>query len=76
MTNDQNNQRIVYTGKDVPLGAKPNQVSDVADTLLFVGSDDAQMMTGQTTVVDGGQSLTTNRQDDYLYWLKDPARIV
>ena len=52
-------------GRDVPLGGKPIEPSEVAYSLLFLGSDDCQMMNGEVTVVDGGLSLTTDRYDDF-----------
>lgn len=74
LTFDQNNQRINQYGKDVPLGQKPNQDCDAVDAMLFLGSDDARMITGETLVVDGGQSQTTNRHYQYLEYLKNPTR--
>jgi len=52
-------------GKDVPLGGLPNNPDDVAHSLLYLGSDDAKIITGEVMVVDGGQSLTDDRFDDF-----------
>ena len=54
LTDDQNNQMIRLLGQDVPLGGLPNQPDDVAHSLLYLGSDDAAMITGEIMVVDGG----------------------
>lgn len=54
----------------MPLGAVPNTTSDVADSLLFLGSNDASFTTGEILVVDGGQSLTTDRFDDFTQELR------
>jgi hypothetical protein len=42
--------------------------------MLFVGSEDAQMMSGEILVLDGGQSITSNRFDDYSANLKKAAQ--
>ena len=49
----------------MPLGGLPIEPSNVAHSMLFVGSDDCQMMSGEVVAVDGGLSLTTDRYDDY-----------
>lgn len=56
----------------MPLAAQPgltrgkfNMPGDVAHSMLFLGSEDSSMVNGEILVVDGGQSLTTNRHDDY-----------
>ena len=38
--------------------------------MLFLGSSDAKMINGEIMVVDGGQSITTDRYDDYTANLK------
>jgi NAD(P)-dependent dehydrogenase (short-subunit alcohol dehydrogenase family) len=67
-------QKNIYTvkklGQDVPLGAVPNTPSDVADSILFLGSNDASFTTGEILVVDGGQSLTNDRFDDFTLELR------
>ena len=42
--------------KSIPLG-KLGQPRDVADTVLFLASDDSKYITGQSIVVDGGQII-------------------
>jgi NAD(P)-dependent dehydrogenase (short-subunit alcohol dehydrogenase family) len=37
---------------------KPLAPEDLAGTAVFLASDDSAMMTGQTLVVDGGQTLS------------------
>jgi NAD(P)-dependent dehydrogenase (short-subunit alcohol dehydrogenase family) len=34
--------------------------------MLWLASDEASFVTGEILVVDGGQSLTTNKYDDFL----------
>ena len=43
-----------------PLG-RPGQPSDVAETILFLASDRASWMTGETIPIDGGRHLTCAR---------------
>ena len=43
-----------------PLG-RPGQASEIADAVLFVASDKAAWMTGDTIAVDGGRHLTCLR---------------
>lgn len=45
-----------YLLKKIPLG-KFGKASDVAGTCLFLASDDASYITGQTIVVDGGMAI-------------------
>lgn len=42
--------------KQIPLGTL-GQISDVANTVLFLASDDARYITGQTIHVDGGMAM-------------------
>jgi enoyl-[acyl-carrier-protein] reductase (NADH) len=42
-----------------------NAPVDVANAMLWLGSDEASFVTGEILVVDGGQSLTTNKYEDY-----------
>lgn len=70
LTIDQNKLCLKVLGQDVPLGGIPNQPEDVAYSMLFLGSDDAKMMTGEVLVVDGGQSLTSDRFDDFTVQLR------
>jgi hypothetical protein len=39
--------------------------------MLFLGSNDASMISGEITVVDGGQSLTNDRYDDFTVYLRN-----
>jgi NAD(P)-dependent dehydrogenase (short-subunit alcohol dehydrogenase family) len=43
-----------------PLG-RPGQPSDVAEMILFLASDKAAWMTGETIPIDGGRHLTCAR---------------
>jgi len=43
-----------------PLG-RPGQASEIADAVLFVASEKAAWMTGDTIAVDGGRHLTCLR---------------
>jgi 3-oxoacyl-[acyl-carrier protein] reductase len=50
MTEDLSNEDLV---KNIPLGRMGN-VEDVASLVMFLSSEDANYITGQTLVVDGG----------------------
>ena len=41
---------------EIPMG-RPGEVAEVANVVLFLASDLAGWVTGQTVVVDGGQML-------------------
>jgi NAD(P)-dependent dehydrogenase (short-subunit alcohol dehydrogenase family) len=43
-----------------PLG-RPGQVNDVASLIVFLASDQAEFITGETVAVDGGRHLTCAR---------------
>lgn len=43
-----------------PLG-RPGQVNDVASLIVFLASDEAEFITGETIAVDGGRHLTCAR---------------
>jgi NAD(P)-dependent dehydrogenase (short-subunit alcohol dehydrogenase family) len=43
-----------------PLG-RPGRPDDVAETILFLASDRASWMTGETIPIDGGRHLTCAR---------------
>jgi NAD(P)-dependent dehydrogenase (short-subunit alcohol dehydrogenase family) len=47
-----------------------NNPKEVAESLLFLASDDASFVTGEILTIDGGQSLTTDAYDDYAAELK------
>ena len=42
--------------KQIPLGVF-GEVSDIANTVVFLASDDARYITGQTIHVDGGMAM-------------------
>lgn len=63
---DENLKFLKENSKDVPLNQKVNDTKDVADAICWLASQDASFITGEILVVDGGQSVTTNRYDDYL----------
>ena len=37
-----------------------NSADDVADSVIWLSSNEAQLITGEILIVDGGQHLTTN----------------
>lgn len=45
----------------VPLSNEINTPKEVANSLLWLASDDASFITGEILTIDGGQSLTTNK---------------
>jgi len=47
------------------LEGRLNQPVEVARQLLFLNSEDAAQITGETVVLDGGMTLTGDRMDDY-----------
>jgi len=47
---------IAEMAKCIPLGRLGNPI-DIANTMLFLASDEAAYITGQTIVVDGGSTL-------------------
>jgi NAD(P)-dependent dehydrogenase (short-subunit alcohol dehydrogenase family) len=63
---DENIKFLKENAKDVPLNQKINETKDIADAICWIASEDASFVTGEILVVDGGQSVTTNRYDDYL----------
>jgi len=42
------------SARDVPLVERLNNPKEVAETLLFLASDDASFITGEITTIDGG----------------------
>ena len=69
-TPDQNAAYLRESARNVPLVERLNNPKEVAESLLFLASDDASFMTGEILTVDGGQSLTTDAYDDYAAELK------
>ena len=64
------NQEIVTAmGMDIPNKGKPIEPYEVANSMLYLGSEDASMVTGEVLMVDGAQSLTNDRFDDYSHAL-------
>jgi NAD(P)-dependent dehydrogenase (short-subunit alcohol dehydrogenase family) len=47
------------------LEGRLNQPVEVARQLLFLNSEDAAQITGETVALDGGMTLTGDRMDDY-----------
>lgn len=65
---EMGNELIRSMEKDIPMGHL-GTVDDIAYATLFLASDEAKFITGQTLVVDGGQVLP---QSNYLpYSLED-----
>lgn len=48
----------------IPMG-RWGAPEDVANAVVFLGSDDARFLTGETVVVDGGRSLVGPLEDDF-----------
>jgi 3-oxoacyl-[acyl-carrier protein] reductase len=64
---DVENRRFLFEARqDVPLQNQLNHPAEVANALLFLASSDSSFTTGEILVIDGGQSLTTNKYDDYV----------
>lgn len=51
-------EQVKEFGKDTPMG-RPGQPEEVAAAFLFLASDDASYITGQTVHVNGGGLVTT-----------------
>ena len=66
LTKTENSRFLHDAAKDVPLLGQLNSPKDVANALLFLASSDSSFTTGEIMVVDGGQSLTTNKYDDWM----------
>ena len=49
-----------------------NDAEDIADAILWVGSDEASYMTGEIIPVDGGQSITNSL---FQEWEKEIVRL-
>jgi NAD(P)-dependent dehydrogenase (short-subunit alcohol dehydrogenase family) len=52
----ENPERVEWLMRKIALG-RPGQPSDIAKAVLFLASDDASYMTGDTMVVDGGRLI-------------------
>jgi 3-oxoacyl-[acyl-carrier protein] reductase len=51
---DQVKEKIL---KDIPIG-RMGDGSDIASAVLFLASEEASFITGQTIVIDGGQIIS------------------
>lgn len=50
----------------MPLMGELIKPGEVANTMLWLASNDASFITGEIFTVDAGQSLTTNKYEDFL----------
>lgn len=66
LTGVENRKFLFEAQQDVPLLGMLNHPGEVANSLLFLASADSSFTTGEILVIDGGQSLTTDRYDDYM----------
>ena len=69
-TAEENAAYLMESARNVPLVERLNNPKEVAESLLFLASDDASFITGEILTVDGGQSLTTDAYDEYAAELK------
>ena len=60
MTDEAYEAFLVRSRETHPLG-RPGQPEDIADLIVFLASDGAKWMTGETIPVDGGRHLTCAR---------------
>jgi NAD(P)-dependent dehydrogenase (short-subunit alcohol dehydrogenase family) len=58
LTPAEQDERIAAMGSIVPMG-HCGGVDDIANTMLFLASDDAKYITGQEVIVDGGYVVRT-----------------
>ena len=59
--NEDNYAAFLVRAKEThPLG-RPGQASEIASLILFLASDSAGWMTGETIAIDGGRHLTCAR---------------
>lgn len=55
--------------KNVPLLEMLNEPQEIADTMLWLGSEDASFVNGECMEIDGGQSLTDDTYFDFFDYL-------
>lgn len=65
LTPEENAVYLQTAANQVPLNGRLNSPDEIAETILFLASDDASFCTGEIMVVDGGQSLTTDNYEEY-----------
>lgn len=70
LTREENEGYLVDKAREVPLLSQLNSPKEVAESILFLASEDASFITGEILTMDGGQSLTTDSYDDYTAMLK------
>ena len=70
LSEQENATFLKDSANDVPLLGQLNNPKEVANSILFLASDDASFITGEILTMDGGQSLTTDTYDDYTAMLK------
>lgn len=70
LESELNEHYLKESSRNVPLMERLNNPKEVAESLLFLASDDASFVTGEILTIDGGQSLTTDAYDDYAAELK------
>lgn len=56
---EANKDFLEHAEEDVPLGYRVTSANQVANAALFLASDKAAFITGQTMIVDGGSHLAT-----------------
>jgi 3-oxoacyl-[acyl-carrier protein] reductase len=70
---DDGSIRLEAILSEIPLG-RMAETDEIAGTVLFLASDDAGYITGQTIVVDGGWSiLGLHDRPDWLRSNPDPS---
>ena len=70
LTREENESYLQDKAREVPLLSQLNSPKEVAESILFLASEDASFITGEILTIDGGQSLTTDSYDDYTAMLK------
>lgn len=73
LSSTENRKFLFEAQQDVPLLGQLNHPAEVANALLFLASAESSFTTGEILVIDGGQSLTTDKYDDYVRMLQRNA---